>query len=982
MHKVTYADHYTDGSPSWNINATWLKRVSEVIDMATSRGFYVVTNMHHDSWKWADVTKSNANISMIQEKFYASWLQIGRALACKPSTVAFEPLNEPPADTAEDGAQINKLNSLFLRAMSRTGGYNSQRVVTLVGGGEDAVKTANWFVRPRNISNPWAIQYHYYSPSQDNFIFSAWGKTIWGSDADKAALASDLGMIRGNFSDVPLLIGEYGASPTNCEAAARWRYTDYLVRTARALNTTTMLWDNGADDLDRPSRRWRDATEVEIIRSASAGAINSLPDSTTDDASATQFSSAFVFHRVGEAVDEQRLPFLWNGNTLTAISVLSNDAQNAGDGQKTLRTSEDYTVAAANVTFSKHFLSSLVSSDAAPGIKANLRLDFSSGAALNLTVVQWDTPRFSSVKSKAVSGADLHIPVQYNGLHKVAAVKLVSSNGTYLIDDWTQYLGPFQQGRITYNNQWDFDEDNVIIKAAAVDAVIAETCEEMHIFRAAAVLASCIVSTNAANPRIGLNIFRTKNATTVIAIDTSQTYQTIDGFGFCEAFQRANALYNAPQPLQERILDLLFNTTTGAGFSILRIGLGSSPNSTSDHMNSIEPTPPVPLSPDSPPMYTWDHNGSNQVWMAKRAMAYGVGTFYADAWSAPGFMKTNGRDDEGGYLCGVKDASCLTGSWIAAYVDYLVQYVKDYLGEGIPLKYVGFINEPNLNKSYATMFSDGYQATEVIRPLRAALSAGNLSAVGVSCCEGQGWSMQRAMMPALHTAISNKELALVTTHAYRGHPAAPDKPLNTSLPVWITENSPIMQRLGFTDTWHRNNSENEGLTWANNLQTAFAVGNVNAYLYWIGVGPWGAEVPLIWVPPRNASTPDHGAPPFRLAATYWASAHWSRFIRPGAVRIGADLVGSGTKNTSGKVRASAYRNPDGSIVVQAINNADHGVNITFDPPKPCADHSQLVEVTSWLTDNGHHMAKSKANNQKLHALATPRSLTTFVLTYR
>ncbi len=101
---------------------------------------------------------------MIQEKFYASWLQIGTKLACKSSLVALEPINEPPATTAAHGRLINDFNTLFLKALAKSGGFNSQRVVTLIGGGEDGVKSTEWFVRPPNMTNPWALQYHYYSP--------------------------------------------------------------------------------------------------------------------------------------------------------------------------------------------------------------------------------------------------------------------------------------------------------------------------------------------------------------------------------------------------------------------------------------------------------------------------------------------------------------------------------------------------------------------------------------------------------------------------------------------------------------------------------------------------------------------------------------------------------------------------------------------------------------------------------------------------
>ena len=52
-----------------------------------------------------------------------------------------------------------------------------------------------------------------------------------------------------------------------------------------------------------------------------------------------------------------------------------------------------------------------------------------------------------------------------------AAVRALESDGTILFDDWTQYLGPLQQGRMTYSGQWDWDANSVILKAAVLDAV-------------------------------------------------------------------------------------------------------------------------------------------------------------------------------------------------------------------------------------------------------------------------------------------------------------------------------------------------------------------------------------------------------------------------------------------------------------------------------------------------------------------------------
>jgi O-glycosyl hydrolase len=179
---------------------------------------------------------------------------------------------------------------------------------------------------------------------------------------------------------------------------------------------------------------------------------------------------------------------------------------------------------------------------------------------------------------------------------------------------------------------------------------------------------------------------------TTITVDTTKTYQTIDGFGFSEAFQRANLIVGLPAAKQKNVLDILFNTTTGAGFSILRIGIGSSIDSSSDHMNTIEPKNPG--GPSAAPTYVWDGKDSGQVFVAQQAAAYGVKTFYGNAWSAPAFMKTNNNENNGGYLCGVSGETCTSGDWKQAYANYLIAWSKYYASVGINITHLGFLNEP------------------------------------------------------------------------------------------------------------------------------------------------------------------------------------------------------------------------------------------------------------------------------------------------
>lgn len=458
---VTYTHHFLSEAPDYEVDPEWLQRVSDVIDFALERDLLVVTNVHHDSWEWADVSLPDADVEQIQTKFRALWVQIGNKLACKSSSVAFESINEPPAQTAEDGAEVNEFNTVFLDALSETGDWNSRRVVTFAGGNNDPTKTSQWFEPPAEVPNPWALQIHYYSPY--DFTFSAWGKTTWGSAADKTAVDNELGLVRGNFTDVPIYIGEFDATPRSTEPAARWKWFDYVVSTATEMGAAVSLWDNGLDHLNRETGEFRDQTVIDIIHNAADGVTNSLPDSTVDGSATEQWTSAYIFNQAGAVITDQELPYLFNGNTVESITT--------SEGTELVQGT-DFTVSDSAITFAADFIRTYITADSEPGVYETLTIEFSAGASTTVTIVQWDVPVLESTEGTAVTGQDLVIPVEWAGLERLATVKFLAEDGTYLVDDWTQYLGPLQQARGTWENQWSFEGDNVIIRAAAIDLVV------------------------------------------------------------------------------------------------------------------------------------------------------------------------------------------------------------------------------------------------------------------------------------------------------------------------------------------------------------------------------------------------------------------------------------------------------------------------------------------------------------------------------
>jgi glucuronoarabinoxylan endo-1,4-beta-xylanase len=439
------------------------------------------------------------------------------------------------------------------------------------------------------------------------------------------------------------------------------------------------------------------------------------------------------------------------------------------------------------------------------------------------------------------------------------------------------------------------------------------------------------------------------------SVDGSVTYQKIDGFGISEAFQRSNYLHGSlglSAANQQKVLDLLFSPTTGAGFTILRNGIGSSADNSSDFMRSIAPT--KPSSPTTTPTWVWDGSDNNQVWLSKQAMAYGVKTIYADAWSAPGYMKTNNSDSNGGTLCGVPGASCASGDWRQAYAAMLVKYIQLYADAGVPLTHVGFLNEPDLSTAYASMRFNGAQAADFTKVLRQALTAAGLS-TKILCCETSGWSAGSSMLNQF--AQDKTGFAALDVASGHGYGGAPTSPLVAGKPGWETEWSTF-------DNWSTawdDGGGTSGFTWAGYILNGLTSANLSAVLYW-----WGAHEKT-----NNEALIRLSGDSYAVSARLWAFANFSRYILPGAVRV---------KTTAGdsNLRLAAFVNADGSVAVVALNNSRSAVQTSVS----LANVGHPATATPHLTDGSHNAAAQPAisvADGAFTASVPARSLVTYTI---
>jgi O-glycosyl hydrolase len=448
-------------------------------------------------------------------------------------------------------------------------------------------------------------------------------------------------------------------------------------------------------------------------------------------------------------------------------------------------------------------------------------------------------------------------------------------------------------------------------------------------------------------------------STPALAADTATvngatTYQTMAGFGISEAFGQASAVMNASATTQQQVFSDLFSTTSGAGLDIIRNWIGA------DSGNSIEPNNPG--SPSATPNYVSlasINQDSGQLWFDQQAKSrYGISNVFADAWSAPGFMKTNGSAANGGQVCGSTGASCSSGDWRQAYANYLVQYARDYASAGVPLSYIGPSNEPDFSASYDSMTMSGSQMASVLDVVGPTVKNSGLS-TQVECCAATGWPVSGQYASAIEsdpTALA--DTSVLTSHGYSGAPTSPMS--GWTKPAWETEWSTF-------ETWDPawdDGSAASGLTWAQHIYQGLTGANLSAFLYWWGTTNGNGD---------NESLVQISGSNVQPAGRLWAFANYSRFIRPGAVRIAASSSNSG-------VDISAFKNTDGTVAIVALNTASSADPITYSLSGTGTANG--ATVTPYLTNSSSSVAAqgtTSVSNGSFTATIPARSLVTYVV---
>ena len=384
-----------------------------------------------------------------------------------------------------------------------------------------------------------------------------------------------------------------------------------------------------------------------------------------------------------------------------------------------------------------------------------------------------------------------------------------------------------------------------------------------------------------------------------IVVDDTQRFQEIVGFGASLTDSSAWLIQHMLDARQRDALlkELFGREGNGLGLSFSRLTIGAS--DFSRHHYSLNDTPDGTPDPDLK-HFSIDQNRGDVIPVARAMLAINPQLkIMASPWSAPGWMKDSNSLIQGRLLPQYYDA----------FSRYLLRYVDAYAAEGIPIFALTVQNEPDYEPK-------DYPGMRLNAPARARLIGDHLGPMIARRGSGplifdwdHNWDKPEEPMGVLSDPVAGNYVDAVAWHCYGGDVAA-QSPVHDAFPdkdAYMTECSggdwePV--RSGGLPLQMKNIIIRSMRHWARGaLFWNLALDENN--------GPYAGGCHTC----RGVVTIDSRTGEITRTDEYYALAHASRFVRPGAHRIAS----SGPTDDLDNV---AFRNADdGSLVLLVSNSA-------------------------------------------------------------
>jgi glucosylceramidase len=396
-------------------------------------------------------------------------------------------------------------------------------------------------------------------------------------------------------------------------------------------------------------------------------------------------------------------------------------------------------------------------------------------------------------------------------------------------------------------------------------------------------------------------------------IDDDVTYQRIDGFGASFLEAGLICLNSLPPGERETVLRALFDPEKGAGFSAMKTVIASTDFMSAGPFYSYDDVPgDVAMSHFS---IARDLEPNGLITFIKLARRYGKFVLQAPMDYPPDWM-----------LLDVSKNQDVNSQYYDALARYYLRYLQEYDKHGVFVDYLSLFNEPDIYTKIPYNEIDVLLRDHVGPLLK---KEGIRTRIMLSEAPNREDAARNYPL-VLDDPAARQYVSVLPYHGYDNkdwdniltlHRQYPD------LPLWMTEvcyaydagtpKSMPLPRFDFED----------GDYWGNQIFNDLEV-DTSAWIYWNMIldekgGPWSVSE-IHGNPDPNVQHPvviiDRRSKKVTYTGLYYYLAHFSKFVRPGDVRIK-------TTGSLDGVRVIAFKAPDGEIVTELMNSKAEDVEM-------------------------------------------------------
>ena len=449
-----------------------------------------------------------------------------------------------------------------------------------------------------------------------------------------------------------------------------------------------------------------------------------------------------------------------------------------------------------------------------------------------------------------------------------------------------------------------------------------------------------------------------------LTISPDTPCQTIDGFGASDAWRVQFVGANWPLEKRNRIADLLFSrefdqdgNPKGIGLSLWRFYLSSGTAQQGDDSGIQNPWRRGDCFLNADGSFDWSRH-AGQRWFLQAAQKRGVEKFLAFTNAAPVCLSGNGK----GYATKGNLHLNIKPGRLKDYAQYMAEVLEHFSQNGLVFDYLSPVNEPQWNWDEAGQEGTPAQNEEIyklVRHLSKALSErgletriviGEAGTIGHAAMpmesmspgsegrDGQGRLFFSESSPFYIGDLPNVEKT-ISAHSYfsvwplekqvesRTMVSELLKQANPDLGYWMSEYCILQENDEIGGGPGRDLTLKTALYVARIIHHDMTLTHAKSWQWWTALSQCDYKDGLIYLDdgsdgnigktgPHVESLRDDGI--VRDSKLLWVLGNYSRFIRPGMVRIGCSL--SHPQSAKDGLLVSAYASPENESVVYVFTN--------------------------------------------------------------